>query len=614
MDRIGRITFVALDGETPTGLHLDDLPPASSVMQVVVEAFGTFQAPGAEIAMWFGSAVAQPDAGLHLVYVYGHAWQQEGSLYVARMQGGESQAETGTSLLTRLLPPGSPHDRTLLFLDCCHAGAFDAYIGANGAPRLTVYACAAEEEAIALHSEEATRLSLALAAQVQQARGDLDLIQAVAMAADRLRMNGVLPGQAVSYRANGPAVRLAKGARAASTRLEVTVSLIRAGLLAAGALATTALISGAWFYWGHALVEVELQEFGQLGSNARIVVQETEPAANGLRTVSEHAVQEAPRIRFWVPASNLFLLAKLDYSDGAERAINAHFVLSPGFRWGAKRVLVTLPSAEAIRAHPGMAFIPATSWIHGRDREASRNERGYWIDLRPPTVAQYEPVAYRLRAQGKLSVENSFLLSWRQRSEAIDAVGLQTLRPLARDLGEIASVIAAANSQVLVEPGDIVTGTGSLPCDACPAPMTRLEAQAFCAQRGMRLPTDLEWELAVRGVDGRDYPWGNRFDPKRANVPGLPAKADAPQALKPVDAYAQERSPFGLVDTVGNAGDWVINESGSYERIYMGATYRFNPEDATAFRVLPLTETYSFLEREITARCVSSAVESVPPK
>ena len=89
-------------------------------------------------------------------------------------------------------------------------------------------------------------------------------------------------------------------------------------------------------------------------------------------------------------------------------------------------------------------------------------------------------------------------------------------------------------------------------------------------------------------------------------MPGLPEKGAPAPGLKPVDAYAAERSPFGLIDTVGNAGDWVVNESGSYERVYMGATYRFNPEDATAFRMLPVTDADA-LVREITARCAVDA-------
>ena len=49
-----------------------------------------------------------------------------------------------------------------------------------------------------------------------------------------------------------------------------------------------------------------------------------------------------------------------------------------------------------------------------------------------------------------------------------------------------------------------------------------------------------------------------------------------------------------------------MNDVSSYERVYMGATYRFNPEDATAFRMLPVTDS-DYLVREITTRCVSKA-------
>ncbi|GLS36520.1 hypothetical protein GCM10010869_21090 [Mesorhizobium tianshanense] len=145
---------------------------------------------------------------------------------------------------------------------------------------------------------------------------------------------------------------------------------------------------------------------------------------------------------------------------------------------------------------------------------------------------------------GELTQDESFIFTARQRSAAVDAVGLEQLNTLSEDLGAIFGRIEAGDSPNFAGPGEIAVGLGELPCDSCPAPMTRKEAELFCSSRTMRLPTDIEWELAVRGVDGRVDPWGKQLDKTRANIPGLPEK-DAPSpSLKPVDAYLNERSPF----------------------------------------------------------------------
>ncbi len=133
----------------------------------------------------------------------------------------------------------------------------------------------------------------------------------------------------------------------------------------------------------------------------------------------------------------------------------------------------------------------------------------------------------------------------------------------------------------------------------------------------VRLPHEYEWEVAARYNDGRAYPWGDEFDPAKANT-----EEGGLGQTTAVGLYPGGRQPtLDLYDMSGNVWEWCqnkyedptqneVDDSGDSRGLRGGSWFNLDDLARAAYRFddHPFDRVFNVGLRLV--RCVSSSISS----
>ncbi|MFB6300757.1 MAG: formylglycine-generating enzyme family protein [Halobacteriales archaeon] len=142
-------------------------------------------------------------------------------------------------------------------------------------------------------------------------------------------------------------------------------------------------------------------------------------------------------------------------------------------------------------------------------------------------------------------------------------------------------------------------------------------AQRYARLRGVRLPTEVEWEAAARGTTGRLYPWGDAEPTQERAVFGQGSGETAP-----VGSHPKGATPTGIHDMAGNVSEWTLSLYRPYpydaddgredptvngERVTRGGAHVFfDAEELRAYYRMGFSREVDRGHRHIGFRCAQS--------
>jgi formylglycine-generating enzyme required for sulfatase activity len=184
------------------------------------------------------------------------------------------------------------------------------------------------------------------------------------------------------------------------------------------------------------------------------------------------------------------------------------------------------------------------------------------------------------------------------------AASSQTVAPFCMDAREVSVGAFAAFGKPAVS-GDCPVqrdGRRSVSC------VTFLQAEGFCAARGGRLPSEVEWEFAARGVRSTAFPWGEglvTYTPLAPNLCLLRQERTGSQGACVSGASVSDRTPLGIFDLGFNLSEWTSSILlGTERRVIRGGNWTLRIVAPVASQ--RMAREVSYFHSAVGFRCVAN--------
>jgi len=290
-------------------------------------------------------------SGLVAIYVVGHAWMDDQQFRTSIRSREGSHLLTGHEFAEMLLAsPLSGATELILLVDTCNAaGLINEIKTLRRSTNTCVIAASSEgQSTLEYPLDRTTRFAAALKASIGKAQVVLDAVELAADVRKRLGRPGIMPSQSASYWVSGDPIRIEprNETNGRDSRLSRTYLVLRSLLIAGGVVLAALAVWAFTYYRNHALITLQLPDLQEVANSAAIEIREESLENNGSNKIVEFPVLSLRRLQFRLPATNLLIITKAAYKDGASREVRFHLNLAPGLLWSRKTPNVALAVRE----------------------------------------------------------------------------------------------------------------------------------------------------------------------------------------------------------------------------------------------------------------------------